>query len=158
MFHHTGFNKLIFSHFAAFKRGFKFGVVFFSVVFRVHRCWISQCEDHGMNNFTAEWTKFAVPYTNGRPDSCHRYLFVGSTNDPTYSACSQMNFNQSHVIPCESFVIKHNEDRLLARVRLLDFHFQASNSPERYTESCKNASFIVRIHFTVGHAVHGSRG
>lgn len=88
-------------------------------LFVAYRCWIPQCENHRPNNFTVDWLKFAVPHNNDQPSSCWRYQFVGPESGPNegmHSACDQTNFNRSHVIPCDSFVIKNNEDRLLSRV------------------------------------------
>lgn len=79
------------------------------------RCRIPECEQPDSNDFYAEWTKYAIPNKNGRPENCLRYEYIEtSSNDGT---CGEHNFNKSREIRCDSIFIKNSEERLVTRVR-----------------------------------------
>lgn len=56
---------------------------------------------------------------NGQPDACSRYQFRSLKEnffEESHGFCSEANFNESIVVPCERIIIKNDEERLATRV------------------------------------------
>lgn len=78
----------------------------------VFRCWVPECEPSDSTDFNANWTKYAIF------DSCSRYAYIPPTGD---DSCSEQNFNQSQIIPCNGYIIEDHEERLINHVSSFEF-------------------------------------
>lgn len=78
----------------------------------MNRCWIQQCESFDTSDFYTNWTSFAIPSNNGILDSCSQFAYI-PTND---GVCNEENFDKSQRIPCDGYISKDREERLVNHV------------------------------------------
>lgn len=90
------------------------------------RCHIPYCEISNQTVFEPHWLSNAIPYTNGKPEKCSRYKFIGnSLYFYPSDYCKKDLFNQSIVENCgnDGFVFKSDEISIQNEVRAKSFYF-----------------------------------
>lgn len=68
--------------------------------------------------YDQKWLSHAIPFKNGRPEKCSRYVAV--SHEPAIDGqCPKTLFNESNVIGCTEFIFRSNEYRIMREVKLL---------------------------------------
>lgn len=90
-------------------------------IFNIFRCKVPECES-ALNNreipYDQPWLDSAIPFSNGKIDSCVRYAPI--IRDRSFSdsgQCESHMFNKSQTIHCSEYVYESNEKNIQTEVR-----------------------------------------
>lgn len=77
-----------------------------------------ECESNPIE-YNPNWLANAVPFTDDKPNKCHRYKFNHyNESDNLSSFCPAIYFNQSIIERCDKFVYKTDEETILSEVKM----------------------------------------
>lgn len=89
-------------------------------IFSIRRCKVPECEfgENGHDlSYDQPWLKNAIPWENGKFDSCHRYAPKNRTSSSVSDQCSADLFDRSVKVSCTEYVHESDERNVQTEVR-----------------------------------------